>query len=58
MRLMALVEAGDVPGVLRALGELGAEQRAAQLPELDARYEELGFPGWLELTVEQRVALA
>ncbi|MFD5301415.1 MULTISPECIES: DUF7824 domain-containing protein [Streptomyces] len=55
---MALVEAGDVPGVLRALGELGTEQRAAQLPELDARYEELGFPGWLELTVEQRVALA
>ncbi|MFE0552632.1 DUF6493 family protein [Streptomyces pilosus] len=55
---MALVEAGDVPGVLRALGELGAEQRAAQLPELDARYEELGFPGWLKLTAEQGVALA
>ncbi|MEU9589284.1 DUF6493 family protein [Streptomyces sp. NPDC048193] len=58
MRLMALVEAGDVPGVLRALGELDPEQRAAQLPELDARYEEMGYPGWLELTVEQRVALA
>ncbi|WP_103943218.1 DUF7824 domain-containing protein [Thermomonospora echinospora] len=55
---MALVEAGDVPGVLRALGELGAEQRAAQLPELTARYEEMGFPGWLKLTDEQRVALA
>ncbi|CAL9338754.1 DUF7824 domain-containing protein [Streptomyces sp. enrichment culture] len=58
MRLMALVEAGDVPGVLRALGELGAEHCAAQLPELDARYEELGFPGWLKLTTEQRVAMA
>ncbi|MFC8869783.1 DUF6493 family protein [Streptomyces sp. NPDC057148] len=58
MRLMALVEAGDVPGVLRALGELDAEQRAAQLPELNARYEEMGYAGWLELTDEQRVALA
>lgn len=58
MKLMALVEAGDVPGVLRALGELSAEQRAAQLPELNTRYEEMGFPGWMELTDEQSVALA
>ncbi|WP_254399635.1 DUF6493 family protein [Streptomyces sp. AC602_WCS936] len=55
---MALVEAGDIPGVLQALGELGVEQRAAQLPELTARYEEMGFPGWLQLTAEQKVALA
>lgn len=55
---LAWVEAGDIPGVLQALGELGVEQRAAQLPELTARYEEMGVPGWLKLTAEQKVALA
>ncbi|MFE0183886.1 hypothetical protein [Streptomyces olivaceus] len=58
MKLLELAEAGDVPGVLRALGELTTDQRAAHAPALAAHFAALEAEEWRTLAEERRIALS
>lgn len=55
MKLIELAEAGDVAGVVRELGTLAPEQRAAHAAALGARRETMKAD-WPELTHEERMA--
>ncbi|MBZ6210770.1 hypothetical protein KVH31_30190 [Streptomyces olivaceus] len=58
MNLLELAEAGDVPGVLRALGELTPDQRADHAPALAAHFAALEAQEWRTLAEERRIALS
>lgn len=58
MNLIELVEAGDVPGVLRELGVLSTERRADYAADLFARYEAMDRSEWLACINERKISTA